>query len=377
MKIAMLGQKRVPSREGGIEVVVEELATRMVKLGHGVTCFNRCGHHVSGKKFDTKPLRSYKGISLKTVPTLDKRGLSAVTSSVTAAFLAAFGDFDVVHFHAEGPCFMLWLPKFAGKRCIATIHGLDHQRAKWGKFARAYILLGERVAVRWADEVIVLSKGVQEYFWTVYKRETALIPNGITPPNRKNEDKLIFERYGLKKDSYFCFLSRLTPEKGVHYLIHAYTRLRTNKKLVIAGGSSDTDQYVSNLRKMAEGNPNIIFTGFVSGELLEELYSNAYVYILPSDLEGMSMSLLEAMSYGNCVLGSDIAEIRDVVGAHGILFRKGNEKDLAEKMQMLSDHPEIVEQYRDGTAQYICGQYSWDHTVEQTLALYRNGRDKR
>ena len=135
LNIAQVGHKRIPSREGGIEIVVEELATRMVEQGHKVTCYNRRGHHVGGKEYDTKELNEYKGIRLKTVFTINRKGLAAVTASIAAAFYSAFGQYDVVHFHAEGPCAMLWLPKLFGKKCIATIHGLDHQRAKWGRFA--------------------------------------------------------------------------------------------------------------------------------------------------------------------------------------------------------------------------------------------------
>ena len=177
VKIAMLGHKSIPSRQGGIEIVVEELAVRMAALGHQVTIYNRSGHHVSGKEFDQKKLREYKGIRMKYVPTIDKKGLAAMSASFFAAVAAAFGTYDVVHFHAEGPCAMLWLPKLFGKRCIATVHGLDHQRAKWGKFASTYIMLGEKCAVRFADEIIVLSEGVQKYFLNTYGRKTRFIPN--------------------------------------------------------------------------------------------------------------------------------------------------------------------------------------------------------
>ena len=155
LKIAVLGHKTIPSRQGGIEIVVEELTVRMAKLGHKITVYNRNGHHVSGKEFDEKKLKEYKGIRMKYVPTIDKKGLAAMSASFFAAVAAAFGKYDVVHFHAEGPCAMLWLPKLFGKRCIATIHGLDHQRAKWGKLASTYIMLGEKCAVKFADEIIV------------------------------------------------------------------------------------------------------------------------------------------------------------------------------------------------------------------------------
>ena len=201
LNIAMLGHKRIPSREGGIEIVVEELATRMVTLGHKVTCYNRSGHHVSGKNFDGGKRKAYKGVRLKSVLTLDKKGLAAMTASVSGAICAAFGKYDVVHFHAEGPCAMLWLPKLFGKRCVATVHGLDHQRAKWGKLASTYIMMGEKCAVKYADEIIVLSKGVQDYFKETYGRETKFIPNGVNRPVIRKPE-LIKEKFGLEKDDY-------------------------------------------------------------------------------------------------------------------------------------------------------------------------------
>lgn len=371
LNIAMLGHKRIPSREGGVEIVVEELATRMVTLGHQVTCFNRGGHHVSGSQFDTEEqLENYQGITLKTVPTLDKKGLAAMTSSTMAAIKAAFGPFDVVHFHAEGPCAMLWLPKLFGKRCIATIHGLDHQRAKWGRLASTYIKLGEHCAVKWADEIIVLSQGVKDYFQETYGRETIYIPNGVNRPQNIKAD-MIREALGLERSGYILYLGRLVPEKGLRYLIQAYKNVKTDKKLIIAGGTSDTNDFVDELRMMAVDDERIEFVGFVQGRMLEELYSNAYVYTLPSDLEGMPLSLLEAMSYDNCCLVSDIPECADVVGEYGVTFRKGDVEDLREKLQMLCDDPVLARRYRLAAADYICRKYNWDDVVARTLERYR------
>ena len=370
LNIVMLGHKRIPSREGGVEVVVEELATRMAAAGHRVTCLNRAGKHVSGKEFDAADLEEYKGIRIRKVMTLDKKGLAAMTASVTGAIAAAFGRYDVVHFHAEGPCAMLWLPKLFGKRCIATIHGLDHQRAKWGKFAKTYIMLGEKCAAKFADEIIVLSKGVQQYFQDTYGRETVFIPNGVTKPEIR-EAQLITEQYGLKKDDYILFLGRLVPEKGVAYLIDAFKNVRTDKKLVIAGGSSDTAAFAQELKDRAAGDARILFTGFVQGRMLEELYSNAYVYVLPSDLEGMPLSLLEAMSYGNCCVTSDIEECAAVMEEYGATFPKGDVSALVETLQRLCDAPQLVDAYKQQAADYITGKYSWDDVTEKTLELYR------
>lgn len=371
MNIAMLGHKRMPSREGGIEIVVEELSTRMVKLGHQVTCYNRSGHHVSGSEFDGSRLSEYKGVKLKSVWTLNRRGFAAATSSVNAAIRAALGKHDVVHFHAEGPCVMLWLPKLAGKRCIVTVHGLDHQRAKWGKLASAYIMLGEKCAVKFADEIIVLSRGIQNYFLSTYGRTTRYIPNGINRPVNREAD-IITNKFGLTKDSYFLYLGRIVPEKGIQYLISAFQYVNTDKKLVIAGGASDSDEFMQKLKEMAASDKRVVFTGFVQGHLLDELYSNAYVYTHPSDLEGMSLSLLEAMSYGNCCLVSDIAECTEVVENKAVVFEKGNVRELAEKMQFLCDKTDVVEKYKKEAADFICKKYVWDDVVRETLALYQN-----
>lgn len=366
LKIAMIGHKTIPARDssrGGIEVVVEELSTRMAAQGHDVVCYNRTG-------CDNGGLSEFKGVKLKSVFTVHRKGFAAMTASIFAAFGAAFGRYDVVHFHAEGPCAMLWLPKLFGKRCVATIHGLDWQREKWGKgIGSKYIKFGERTAVKYADEIIVLSKGVQEYFWKTYHRKTTFIPNGVNRPEIR-EAKEIKEKFGLEKDSYILFLGRIVPEKGLRYLIEAYKGLNTDKKLVIAGGSSDTEEFTKEL--MEASDKNVIFTGFVDGKLREELFSNSYIYVLPSDLEGMPLSLLEAMSYGNCCLVSSIDECMEVVEDKAVVFQKSDIAHLKEKLQLLCEDAELVGKYKNGAADFICTKYNWDETSSETIKLYRS-----
>ncbi|MCM1577855.1 MAG: glycosyltransferase family 4 protein [Ruminococcus sp.] len=370
MKIAMLGHKRIPSREGGIEVVVEQLAVRMARLGCDVTCYNRRGHHVSGKEFDSEISGEYKGIRLVSVPTVDKKGLAAVTSSFFAAAACAFGKYDAVHFHGEGSCAAMWLPKLFGKRCIATIHGLDWQRAKWSGFAGKYILWGEKTAVHLADEIIVLSRDTQNYFTEKYHRRTVYIPNGACRPEKRNAD-IIAKEYGLYGDDYILFLGRLVPEKGADRLIEAYKKLHTDKKLVIAGGSSDTFEYSRSLGKLAVNDSRIIFTGFVSGRRLEELFSCAYIYCLPSELEGMPLSLLEAMSYGCCCLISDIPQCTEAAEDKAAVYRLSEPDGLRNALQRLCDDPEEVNKYKAHSADFICGKYDWDDVVKKTVKLYK------
>ena len=368
LRVAMFGQKRL-SREGGIEIVVKELCTRMARDGCQVTCYNRSGHHVSGAEYDRKI--EYEGICQKSVPTIERKGLAAVSSSAFAALYSALGKYDVIHIHAEGPAFFAWLPKIFGKKVVVTIHGIDWQREKWQSgFGSKFIRQGEKNAVKYADEIIVLSKGVQDYFKNTYGRETRFIPNGVNRPEIR-EAELITEKFGLTKNSYILFLGRLVPEKGIRYLIEAFKNVKTNKKLVIAGGSSDTDSFTKELKNLAKGDDRIIFTGFVQGQILGELYSNAYMYTLPSDLEGMPLSLLEAMSYGNCCLVSDIPECTEVVEDKALIFKKSDVEDLKEKLQDACDHPEKVMELKKQAADFICEKYNWDDVVEKTMKLYR------
>lgn len=368
LAVSMFGQKRL-SREGGIEIVVKELCTRMAQDGYAVTCYNRSGHHVSGAEYDKRT--EYDGICQKYVPTIERKGLAAVTSSFFAALYSAFGKYDVVHIHAEGPAFFSWLPKLFGKRVIVTIHGIDWQREKWkAGFGSKFIRQGEKNAVKYADEIIVLSKGAQAYFRDTYGRETRFIPNGVNRPEIWKAE-LITNKFGLTKNSYILFLGRLVPEKGIRYLVEAFRNVKTDKKLVIAGGSSDTDSFMKELKKLAQDDEKIIFTGFVQGQMLDELYSNAYIYTLPSDLEGMPLSLLEAMSYGNCCLVSDIPECAEVVEDKALIFKKSDVHDLQMKLQDACDYPEKIMKMKEQAADFICEKYNWDDVVRKTMKLYR------
>ena len=373
MKIAMIGHKRIPSREGGVEIVVEELSTRLVKNGHRVDVYNRKGNNVQDKTADknNKKLKEYKGVKIITIPTINKKGIDALLYSIIATIRALFGKYDVIHYHAEGPCAMLWLPHLLGIKTVATIHGLDWQRSKWGGLATKYIKFGEKIAAKYADEIIVLSKNVQEYFNNTYNRNTKFIPNGVNRPE-KIEPNIIKQKYGLNKDEYILFLARIVPEKGLHYLIEAFNKIKTNKKLVVAGGASHTNEYLSQIKKSVENNKNIIMTGFVQGKELEELYSNCYLYCLPSDIEGMPLSLLEAMSYGNACLVSDISENADVVFDKGITFKKSNIEDLREKLLYLLKNEEIVKKLKDESSDYVCQKFNWDETTVKTEKIYND-----
>lgn len=370
LKIAMIGHKRIPSREGGIEIVVEELTTRLARKGYKVTVYNRSDHKTkeeNNDKFDT-----YKNVRIISVPTINKKGLAAFSSSLFATLHAIFCKYNCIHYHAEGPAVMLLLPHLLGIRTVVTVHGLDWQRAKWRGFAVKYIKFGEKITAKYADQVIVLSKNVQKYFRNTYNRETVFISNGISKPIYMPINK-IYQRWNLEKDQYILFLGRIVPEKGIHYLIEAFKNVNTKRKLVIAGGSSDTSTYMEELKLLSKWDERIVFTDFVQGELLEALYSNAYIYVLPSDLEGMPISLLEAMSYGNCCVVSDIPECVEVVEDKAVVFHAGDKTDLQTRLQYLCDNKEIVESYKKYASSFILNKYSWDSVIDETLKQYIDG----
>lgn len=275
------------------------------------------------------------------------------------------GKYDVLHYHAEGSCAMLWIPHLFKKRIVVTIHGLDWQRSKWGGFATKYIKFGEKCAAKYADEIIVLSKGVQKYFKETYNRDTNFIPNGVNKPEIKDAN-IIKEKYGLEKDSYILFLARIVPEKGLHYLIDAFKQINTDKKLVIAGGASHTNDYLEDIKKKVAEDDRIIMTGFVQGDELAELFSNCCLYCLPSDVEGMPISLLEAMSYGCNCLVSDIEENTQVCGEYAKTFEKRNVEDLKEKLEYClinrKDNSEI--------ANYIIKEYNWDNIITKIEQIF-------
>ena len=376
MKIAMIGHKRIPSRSGGVEVVVEELSSRMAQKGHDVAVYNRnCGE---------EKIKEYRGAKIVEVRTFKKLALNAMVYSLHATLKVIFKKYDVVHYHAEGPCAMIPIAKLFGKKVVATIHGLDWQRNKWGGFASKYIMFGEKMAAKHADKVIVLSKNVQNYFKETYDCNAVFIPNGINPVTVEPAE-IIKEKIGLEKDGYILFLARITPEKGLDYLIEAYKQLNTDKKLVIAGSINPQTEYIESVLEKAKGNDNIIFTDFVSGKTLSELFSNCFVYVLPSDIEGMPMSLLEAVGYDARVIVSDIPENIDCLDGYGNSFEHSNWAALKELLSRCLKNEQLkandfkenlsaeqVQQMRDE----LMKKYDWDAITDLTLEAYSSVKRK-
>lgn len=363
MEIAMIGQKGIPSRAGGVEIHVEEISSRLVEKGNNVTVYCR-------KSYCEEIKEIHKGINLKYIPSVNTKHLDAITYTFLASIDAAIKNYDVVHYHALGPSLLSFIPRLFGKKVVCTVHGLDWQREKWGKLAKKVLKTGEIATAKFPHKTISVSESITKYYNKEYGNNTVFVPNGID--DKKNIDAIeITKKYGIERNEYILFLARLVPEKGVHYLIDAYNKLNTNKKLVIAGGSSHSDDYVNKINEMAKDNPNIIMTGFVSGNILEELFSNAYMYVLPSEIEGLPISLLEAMSYGNCCLVSDIEQNLEVIQSYGYSFENKNSDDLYDKLKELLENEHKILGVKAKVKEYVNNKYNWDKVSDDTEIVYK------
>lgn len=366
VKIAMIGQKGIPSRAGGVEIHVEEISKRLACLGYEVVVYcrrNYCDIEAKNNK--------YFGTILKFTPFINTKHLDAISHTFTSTIHALLSGCSIFHYHALGPSTLSFLPRIFGKKVVCTVHGLDWQRGKWGRTASAYLRFGEFATAKFSHKLISVSKNLVRYYKEKYDKAAVYIPNGVERPDML-KPLIIKEKYQLDYDEYILFLARIVPEKGAHYLIEAFKRLNTDKKLVIAGGLSHSSDYVQQLRELSGDNDNIIFTGFVRDRELAELYSNAYFYVLPSDIEGLPISLLEAMSYGNCCLVSNITENTDVVGTMGYSFEKSDINDLANKIEILIKDKNKVENVRKLASNYILHKYNWDRIAVETKNIYRS-----
>ena len=363
MKIAVIGQKGMPSRSGGVEIHVEEITTSLVD-NNEIVVYCR-------KNYCDSLYNEYKGVKIKYIKSINSKHLDAITYSFLATIDAIYNGVDIIHYHAIGPSLLSFLPRIFKKKVVCTCHGLDWQRGKWGKLAKVMLKLGEKCGALFSNVQIVVSEQLVSYYKDKYKKDAIYIPNGVEIKNKRKAKK-IKEEFNLDKNEYILFLARLVPEKGVHYLIEAFNNLETDKKLVVAGGSSHSDAYVKKLKELAKGNKNIIFTGFVNGEVLDELFTNAYLYVLPSEIEGLPISLLEAMAYGQCCLVSNIKENSNVTNNFAEYFISKDVNDLKNKLELLLKDTKRVNWYKENSESYILEKYNWDKIAEMTQEIFES-----
>lgn len=367
MKIAMIGQRGVPATFGGVERHVEELGARLAADGHEVVVFCRRGYGESQPD-------GYRGMRLVHQHTVDSKHLESFVASATATAATIGQGYDVVHYHAVGPgLFSPVARALSGAFVVQTIHGLDGERAKWGRGASALLRFGTWLSARVPNRTIVVSKSLQDAYGDRYGRETVHIVNG-TPEVTSRPAAAITERWGLTRGSYVLSVGRLVPEKAPEHLLAAFADVPGDTRLVLAGGSSHTDEYVGHLHSMAASDPRVIMAGYVYGAELEELYSNAAAFVLPSLLEGLPLTLLEAASYGCSIVVSDIPPHVEVVGASGPgarLFPTGDIPALTKAMtETLQAPPDEERAGAEALSARVRATYSWDRATAETEALY-------
>jgi glycosyltransferase involved in cell wall biosynthesis len=364
MKIAIIGQKGIPSISGGVEKHVEDLSVRLVKAGHDVMVYTR-------PNYTDRDLLQYKGVKLISLPSIATKSLDAITHTFRACLDVVKRDVDVIHFHSIGPSSLIWLVKLLkpGVPVVATFHSQCYKHQKWGIFAKAYLKFGEFVACRLADKTITVSKNLKDYAIKQYGRVPEYIPNGVEAG--KNTAAREIKYFGLEKDSYILALGRIVKHKGLQYLIKAYKNVKTDKKLVIVGGSAHTDKFVKELKEMAADDKRIIFTGAQSGPIVDELFANAYLFVQPSESEGLSIALLEAMAHGTATLVSDIPENKEAISYTGYTFRSKSVTDLMGKLNGLLRNPDLVHEMGEMQRKRAIKEYNWESIVDKIQNIYQ------
>ena len=366
LRIVMLGLKGLPVKgeSGGIERHVEELATRLAARGHDVSVY------VRPRSTPTKEA-VYRGLRLLRLPSIPTKSLDTFTHTLLASLAALFRRADIVHYHGVGPATFAWLPRLFKPRArtVVTFHSLDRFHPKWGAFARLYLRFGEWAAVRFPHATIAVSRTIQRYCADHFRARVEYIPNGAGIGPYPGSDLLA--QWGLEPGGYILTVARLVRQKGIHHLIGAYDGFEKEKKLVVVGAGAPGGEYVEHVRRLSEGNSSIVFTGFQGGPALKQLFANAYLYVHPSEAEGLSVSILEAMAAGRCVLVSDIPENVESIDHSGLTFASADVDDLRAKIRMLLNHPEIVAERGDRARAWVASEYDWDGITDRTEALYR------
>lgn len=363
----MIGQRGVPASFGGVERHVEEIGARLVERGHEVTVFVR-------PNYTENPPDEYRGMRVQSVRTVGTKHLDAIVHS-GASTLRAAGRYDIVHYHAQGPGVPAVIPRYLSRsKVIQTIHGLDSQRSKWGGAAQKMLSVAEWMSARVPDGTIVVSQALADHYRTEYDRDTWVIPNGVIPPTKKPPHE-ITQQFDLVGGDYVLFVGRFVPEKAPDLLMEAFRDVATDARLVLAGGSSFTDDFVDRLNLLGSRDPRVIMPGYVYGDLLDELYTNAAVFVLPSSLEGLPLTLLEAASYDTPLIASDIpphAEIITNSGPGHRLFPSGDRGALTSAIGQALQNHELEAPLAQDFGRIVREQFTWDGATEATERVYES-----
>lgn len=366
MKIAYIGQKGIPAQQGGVEKHVQELATRLVKFGHQVTVYSR--FHYTGSRRG-----HYRGVNLINLPSLNTKHFDAISHTALASWHAIWQGYDVIHYHGVGPALLAWLPRLFSPKTtvIVTFHCIDRQHQKWGVFARLMLAIGEWATCHFPHQTIVVSHTLQKYCQYRFDRPTTYIPNGVAASRSVATKTTPLKRFNLTTGNYILAVSRLVQHKGLATLIAAFKQTATTKKLVIVGSGINGSGYEKELRQLAATDPRIIFTGQQTGATLEQLFRQAYLFVQPSEAEGLSIALLEAMAYGVPTLISDIEENQEAIAGQGWEFKNRNVHDLTRQLTFTLKHPQQLKTAARRAKRHVRRQHNWDQIALATTTVYQ------
>lgn len=367
MKIFVTGTRGIPDIPGGVEKHCQKLYPRIAKKGHEVFLCTR-------RSYVSKKIDEWQGVKLIGCFAPRSKSLETIVHTFIALLKARWYCPDIVHIQAIGPSLLTPLAKLMGLKVVITNHGPDYNRQKWGNLAKFVLRLGEKLGGLYANEVIVISAIIGDIVHKRCHRQFNLIPNGVTLPQR-NEKSDFLTQIRAERGKYILAVARFVPEKGLHDLINAFKLMLGDYKLVIAGDADHETHYSENLRQMAQ-HDRIILTGYITGEPLNQLYSQARLFVLPSYHEGMPIVLLEAMSYGLPVLVSDIPANKELKLPDERYFRCGDVDDLKDRMVLLLGNA-LTEKERQGIREHIAEKYDWDKIAEQTIKVYEEVLNKR
>ncbi|MFA5184662.1 MAG: glycosyltransferase family 4 protein [Patescibacteria group bacterium] len=360
MKIAFIGQKGIPAQNGGVERYVESLALNLAALGQDVLVYNR-------RNYLPVRLKEYKDIQIIEKPCIYSKNLASITHTFLALADVWRRKVNIIHFQGIGPSLLVWLPKLLRPRVkiIATLHSFDYFNDKWGGFAKSMLRLGEKLMCRYSDQVIVLTESMREYVQKTYGRETILIPNGANLYDEAGEERI--RAWGLSRGNYILSVSRIIKLKGLQYLIAAFKNIQTDKKLVITGDG----EYLAELEKLAADDDRIIFTGNQNGRTLDQLYANAYLFVQSSEMEGLSISLLEAMAHKTACLVSDIPANAEAIAGTGFTFATKDIDDLQAKLQAILADSDTAQAKARSAYERIKREFTWPAVAARVLAVYK------
>lgn len=360
----MLGLRGFPNVQGGVESHAEHLCLSLTGQGCDITVLTRTPYQPA----EIGP--EWRGIRFVSLWAPRYSGLEAMLHTFCGVVYAAIKRPDVLHIHAIGPAAMTLLARFLGLRVVVTHHGPDYDRQKWGWFARFVLKAGEWLGMRYSHQRIVLSNTIASLVKQKHHVDSTLIPNGVNlPPIPQGTAAL--QSFGLEAQRYVLMVSRLVPEKRHLDLIEAFRRAdMSGWKLVLVGSSDHPDAYVQRVTESAANAPNVVMTGFQTGESLQQLFANAGMFVLPSSHEGLSIALLEALSYGLTVLASDIPANLEVGLSDEHYFALGDVCALADRLSATS-RQSIAPEARESVRRDISTRYHWRDIAAKTCAVYR------